>query len=77
MSHGELWRRQYAIGLETVAGTAVPATRRIYLQDSDIGDSRDSTAVEFDTGDVNRVRAVTLGPTQAGGSANLLMSADE
>jgi hypothetical protein len=77
MSHGELWRRQYAVGLETTVGTAVAATRRIYLQDSDIGDSRDSTAVEFDTGDVNRVRAVTLGPTQAGGTANLLMSSDE
>lgn len=77
MSHGELWRRQYAVGLETTPGTAVAATRRIYLQDSDIGDSRDSNAVEFDTGDVNRVRAVTLGPTQAGGSASMLMSAEE
>lgn len=77
MSHGEIWRRQFAVGLETVVGTAAVATRRSYLQDADIGDSRDSAAVEFDTGDVNRVRAVTLGPTQAGGSLGLLMSADE
>jgi hypothetical protein len=77
VSHGEVWRRQFAVGLETTVGTAVAATRRVYLQDADIGDSRDSTPVEFDTGDVNRVRAVTLGPTQAGGSLSMLMSADE
>ena len=77
MSHGELWRRQFAIGLESTVGTAVAATRRSYLQDADIGDSRASNAVEFDTGDVNRVRAVTLGPTEAGGSLSMLMSADE
>jgi hypothetical protein len=77
MSHGEIWRRQFGVGLETTVGTPVVATRRVYLQDADIGDSRDSTPVEFDTGDVNRVRAVTLGPTQAGGSLSMLMSADE
>jgi hypothetical protein len=77
VSHGEVWRKQFALGLETTAGTAVVATRRMYLQDGSIDDPREPTVQEFDTGDVNRIRAVTLGPVQAQGAATIQVSADE
>ena len=77
MSHGELWRRQFAVGKEVTAGVPVAATRRVYLQDASPQDTREPTVHEFDTGDVNRIRAVTLGPVQAGGGASMQMSADE
>ena len=77
MTHGEVWRRQFALGLESTPGTAVAATRRVYLQDGSVDDPREPTAHEFDTGDVNRIRAVTLGSVQAAGAGTLQTSAEE
>lgn len=74
---GELWRETVQIGKETVYGTAVPATRKIYGMDVSVTRERESRPYQFTTGGRDNVRGMTLGPVSAGGSIRIPMSADE
>ena len=74
---GELWRRQAQIGKETTAGTAVAATRTLYLTDLNVTNERDTTARRYDIGTPDNVLAITQGADVVGGSTTMAMSADE
>jgi len=74
---GELWREVLQIGKETVAGTGVAATRKLYCRSVSFARSRASRPQRFATGGRDNVRAHTQGPVEAGGSVALPVSADE
>lgn len=74
---GELFREVVQIGKEVTAGTAVAATRKLYLSDVSFTRQRDKRVHAFATGTRDNVRASTLGPVQAGGSVKTPVSAEE
>ena len=76
---GEIWRNVFNVGLETVPGTTVPATRRMYFNTDGSKLSRERAARphRFATGTRDTVRAFTLGPTTVGGTLQLPLSASE
>lgn len=74
---GELWRRVTEAGLETIAGTAVAATRKMYWTDPNFEIAKDSTPRAFAVGRRDNVLDVTYGPKQVSGSATLPVSASE
>lgn len=76
-SLGETWRSTASIGKEITPGTAVAATRRLYVTNPVLTSTRESRRHEFATGTRDNVRAVTQGPQVAGGSLNFPLSADE
>lgn len=74
---GQLWSAVQQWGKETTAGTAVAATRKMYLRDPNLTITRDPRVHRFATGTRDNVRAYTNGPIQAGGSVAMPLSADE
>lgn len=75
---GELWRSRVQIGLETVAGTPVAATRKMYFgPDARLSREREGRFHRFATGTRDNVRAFTSGPQVAGGSLPMPLSASE
>lgn len=74
---GELWRSTLQIGKETTAGTAVAATRKLYVRDPVFTIERDPRYHRFATGTRDNVRAFTQGPIRVGGGFSLPVSADE
>jgi hypothetical protein len=74
---GELWREEWGVAVESVYGTAVPATRKVYVMDPSLTRERASRPKRFAVGSRDNVRAHTLGPVVVGGSARIDMSADE
>lgn len=74
---GELWRRSTEIGHETTPGTAVAGTRLLYLEDLSVTDARAATEHRYSIGTPDNVLAVTQGSSEVGGSASMVMSADE
>lgn len=74
---GALWQEVCQIAKETVAGTPLPATRKVYLEDVSFSKTRPNQIHKFATGTRDNVRAVTQGVTAAGGSVKIQMSADE
>lgn len=74
---GALWQEVAQIGKETVLGTGVPATRKMYFETLSITKDRANRPHRFKTGTRDNQRAVTQGPTQAGGALSLPIHADE
>lgn len=74
---GELWRATAEIGKEVTAGTAVAATRKAYLIDPVITDTREPRPKRFAVGRRDNVLSVPRGPSQVAGSASMDMSSDE
>jgi len=74
---GELWRATAQIAKETVVGTAVPATRRMYWTEPVLTAERDPRPHRFATRTRDNVRGFTQGPLMTAGSFSFPMSADE
>lgn len=74
---GELFNEVLQAGVETVYGTGVAATRKIYARDVSVTREREPRPHSFATGTRHRVRDFTLGPVVVGGSLAMPMSADE
>lgn len=75
---GELWRSVFQIGKEAVAGTAVAATRKLYVAgDSGLTRSREARPKRLLNGRRDNVLDVRRGPMVAGGKLAMPMSADE
>ncbi len=75
---GELWRGYAALGKEDPAGTAVAATRRVYLRDlAPSGTGAERRFHRFATGTRDNQRAVTQGPKRPGGQAVFPLSPSE
>ena len=74
---GALWRERIQIGKEVTAGTGVAATRVAYASNVSLQPSRAPREHRFSTGTRDNVRARTLGPTVAGGSLQIPVSAEE
>lgn len=75
---GEIWRSTFQVALETVPGTTVPATRRMYLSDdSRLSRERAPRPHRFMTASRDNTRAFTLGPTAVGGTLKMPLSASE
>lgn len=75
---GELWRSVFQIGKESVAGTTVAATRKMYFSEgSRLSRERAARPHRFMTGSRDNVRAFTLGPTVVGGTLQMSLSASE
>lgn len=78
MASGELWRSTAQVGVESTYGTAVAATRIVYLNGQPVmGRTRAPRPHMFATGTRDNQRAATLGPSEVGGSVALPLSADE
>ena len=74
---GQTWSAIQQWGKEVTPGTAVAATRRMYLRDPSLTITRDPRVHRFATGTRDNVRAYTNGPIQAGGAVAMPLSADE
>lgn len=76
---GELWRGVAEVGLESVYGTAVTRTRKVYLlaPGPQITKTRAPFFKKFATGTRDDQRAYTSGPIVVGGPVVVDMSADE
>jgi hypothetical protein len=74
---GELYRSVSQWGLESVPGTPVAATRKMYLREPVLSIERTAAPYRVATGTRDNVRGMTSGPTMAGGSVSQVMSADE
>lgn len=74
---GQLWSGTLQIGKETVAGTPVAATRKLYTREPALTIERDPRVHRFATTTRDNVRAYTNGPVMAGGSLSMPMSGDE
>src|SRR6266536_2277616 len=76
---GETWRQQIQVGKETTPGTAVAATRILYLENTSIKftKTREARFHRFATGTRDNVRAYTSGAVAAGGEAKLSVSGEE
>jgi hypothetical protein len=73
----ELWRRVAQVGKETVAGTPVVATRRMYVRDLNMNNGRPTNFKRFDVRRRDNQLAATQGPDQPEGSGTVDVSADE
>lgn len=74
---GEVWRGRLAAGGETVYGTPVAATRRLYYRDPTMTRERAYREHRYMTSHRANNMNATLGPVVAGGRAVIEMSADE
>lgn len=77
---GELWRGAWQLGLETVVGTPVAATRKAYYTTDDsslTGPARPSTPYKFAVQRRSSQLAVTRGSIQPGGTVKLPLSSNE
>jgi hypothetical protein len=74
---GETWREVLQIGKEATAGTAVAATRILYGSGIKMTKVKPPIIHKFATGTRDNTRAITTGPTQAGGQVKVPMSGDE
>lgn len=74
---GQLWSAKSQWGKETVAGTAVAATRIMYLREPTLSRERAPRVHRFATGTRDNVRAFTNGPIMAGGALSMPVSAAE
>lgn len=74
---GELWRGTVQVGVESTYGTAVPATRRMYFTEPNLSLERQPRPKKFAVTTRDNTRAFKLGPSQAGGTLNMPMSATE
>lgn len=74
---GQLWSGVAQWGLETTAGTAVAATRKMYLREPTLSRERAPRVHRFATGTRDNVRAFTNGPITAAGSFSMPLSASE
>lgn len=74
---GALWQEKVQVGKETVLGTGVPATRIAYYETVSTTKSRANRTHRFKTGTRDNQRAVTQGPTEAGGQVKLPIHPDE
>lgn len=76
---GEAWRSTFQIGKETVAGTGVAATRRLYCHNdqSKLSRERPPTFHKFATTTRNNTRQATKGRTMVGGTLVMPLSASE
>jgi hypothetical protein len=76
---GEIWRQRIAVGKETTPGSAVAATRIVYLDNASIKftKTREPRYHRFATGTRDNVRAYTSGAVAAGGEAKMPVSGDE
>lgn len=74
---GELWQEVWQIGREAIYGTAVPATRRVYVGEPSLTIERASRPRKFATGTRDNQRAHTLGPRQVSGKLSMAVSPDE
>jgi hypothetical protein len=76
-NQGQLWSSVAQWGLETTAGTAVAATRKMYLREPVLSRERAPRVHRFATGTRDNVRAYTNGPITASGSFSMPLSAAE
>lgn len=74
---GALWQEVVQFGKETVLGTGVAATRKAYLESVSITKDRPNRTHRFKTGTRDNQRAITQGPTAAGGQVKLPIHPDE
>lgn len=74
---GEIWKGTTQVGKEVTAGTAVAATRKMYLENPVFTATRDFQPRDFATGTRDSIRAITSGPLMVGGNLVMPMSADE
>lgn len=75
---GELWRGTFQAGLESTPGTAVVATRVLYVDPTSVLTRvRKPNPHMFMTQTRDNTRALTVGPVEAGGTCKLPLSADE
>lgn len=75
---GEIWLSRFQVGKETVAGTSVAATRKMYYTpESVLSKTRDSRPKRFAVGSRDNVRAHRVGPGIVGGTLITDMSEDE
>lgn len=74
---GELWKSIAQVGKEVTAGTFVPATRKMYLENPVFTSTRAAQPREYATGTRDNVRAITNGPQEVGGNLVMTASADE
>jgi hypothetical protein len=68
---GELWRRVAQVAKETVAGTAVVATRKVYWRDVVFTNEQEPQPQMFDVGRRDNVLEFTKGSKAIGGSATM------
>lgn len=76
-NQGALWQEVVQYGKETTLGTGVAATRKAYLEEVSITKDRANRTHRFKTGTRDNQRAVTQGPTEAGGQVKLPLHPDE
>jgi hypothetical protein len=76
-NQGQLWSAGVQIGKETTPGTAVAATRKVYVREPTFNRMRAPRVQRFATGTRDNVRDVTNGPIEADGSFSVPMSAEE
>jgi hypothetical protein len=74
---GQLWSAVAQVGRETVSGSPVAATRKVYWRDPVLTIAQDPRLKRFATGTRDNVRGYTNGPVQVAGSFTMPMSADE
>ena len=74
---GELWRGYVQVGKEVTAGTAVAATRRVYLEDPQMKREREARQHKFSVGRRDNTLNQTLGPEMVMFSGKQPLSADE
>lgn len=74
---GETWRGMLAAGGETVYGTPVAATRRLYYREPTLTRERAPREHRYMTGNRANNMSQTLGPVVVGGQAVIEASADE
>lgn len=74
---GALWQEVVQIGKETALGTAAAATRKVYWEQVSLTKSRANRTHRFKTGTRDNQRAVTQGPTEAGGQIKTAIHPDE
>lgn len=74
---GQLWSAVSQWGLESTPGTAVAATRKMYLREPSLSRERAPRVHRFATGTRDNVRAYTNGPITASGSFSMPLSAAE
>lgn len=74
---GALWQEQVQIAKETTLGTGVAATRIAYLEQANLTKTRNNRTHRFKTGTRDNQRAITQGPTEAGGQVKLAVHPDE
>jgi hypothetical protein len=74
---GETWRDVLQVGRETTYGTAVAATRKVYVEEPSLTRELAVHPHRFATGTRDNQRAVTLGATTAAGQVRIPVSGDE